>query len=140
MLEWLKWGAKITGLNSFTGTGTIILGLGVAMGAAASWLREDAKTACDAAWTLTLQSETEKLQKSELAKSKQIQALELKLAAKETEASVAAESAAHLMENQRDKIPLSDACNACRVPNARLWLRDESAPAVKAGKQSKPGT
>ena len=93
------------------------------MGAAATWLAEDAKQRCDTNWELKLSQESLKLQKLAEDRGTKITELEQKLKDVEEKKVAEAETEKKELEKQREKVPLSKACNECRVPNDRIWLR-----------------
>lgn len=119
----LKTILKFLGLSSWTGYGTILVGGLMIMGAAATWLAEDAKSRCDTSWELKLSQESLKLQALAAERGTKITELEAKLKESEEQKQAEALASAKELEKQREKIPLSKACNECRVPNDRIWLR-----------------
>lgn len=93
------------------------------MAAAATYLAEDAKHRCDTNWELKLSQESLKLQQLAAERGTKITELESKLRESEEQKQAEALASAKELEKQREKVPLSKACNECRVPNDRIWLR-----------------
>lgn len=132
-----SWISKALGLSRFAGTATFVAGLLIIISAAAAWIRDDAVNDCNVAWELKLVKEQEKLKNELAARGLKLKELEEKLLlALQREEQVTGENS-KLLEKQRERIPLSEACNACRVPNERLWVRPAGAPSRS---QSGPGS
>lgn len=139
VLPWLKAKAKSWfGLTNLTGPATMLAGLLVLFGAGINWFRDDAIRDTNAQWELRLQKEQARLRDNLVQREAKIRELEEKLREEQERVETATFANNQLLEKQREKIPLSEACNACRIPNERLWVR----PATRAssGDQSRPGS
>ena len=143
MLSWVTWGLgaakKWLGLTNLTGPATILAGLVLLFGAGVNWFREDAINDANAKWELKLAKEQAKLKDGLVAREVKLKELEEKLREEQLRVDAASMANANLLEKQRDTVPLSEACNSCRVPNERLWVRPGSARA-SGGLQSRPGS
>ena len=102
---------------------TILAAFLMASGAAANWLRDDARNDCNAAWEIKLGKANEAVLLELAARQKKLDDLQRILAATEGEAARLDSENRKLLEVQRASVPLSNACLACRIPNERLWLR-----------------
>lgn len=103
--------------------------------AALAWIREDAVRDTNAVWELKIVEQTAEL-KSEVARRvKKLEELQRILSATEMEAARLTKENSEHLEKQRETVPLSQACTACRIPNERLWLRvkPKAAPASVKG-------
>lgn len=127
MLIWLKWVSGLLGVSSWFGALTVVAGVVVAVTAAANWIKEDAVESCNVEWKGKLSAANVKLDKTVFDRSARIRELEEALAAKSSELALAEQRKESELENQRDKIPQSEACVACRIPNERLWLRKRAS-------------
>ena len=123
----LKWITNVTGLGAWTGGVTIMVGLLVAVGGIAGWLREDALSDCNARWKLELATRNSVLKDEVAAAAIKMKGLELKLAEALREADVAKENERIALEKQRETVPQTTDCLKCRVPNERLWRRPASS-------------
>ncbi len=112
----LKLGAQLT-------TYAAIL---VAFSAAAGWLREDAKNDARSEIRAEFQAANEKLLLENANRQKKLDIVQKVLLTTEEEAARLQAENKTLLEKQREAVPLSEACNLCRVPNERLWLRRPS--------------
>ncbi len=140
VLTWVKGKAKSwLGLTNLTGPATILAGLLVLFGAGVNWFREDAINDANAKWELKLAKEQAKLKDGLATREAKLKELEEKLREEQLRVDAASMANANLLEKQRETVPLSEACNVCRVPNERLWVRPGSARA-SGGLQSRPGS
>jgi len=130
---------KWFGLTNLTGPATILAGLILLFGAGVNWFREDAINDANAKWELRLAKEQAKLKDAALVRDNRIRSLEEKLQEEQQKADAATFANNQLLEKQRETVPLSEACNSCRVPNERLWVRPGSGRAADRV-QSKPGS
>ena len=130
---------KWFGLTNLTGPATILAGLLVLFGAGVNWFREDAINDANAKWELRLAKEQAKLKNDLGAREAKLRDLEEKLREEQLKVDAASMANANLLEKQRETVPLSEACNSCRVPNERLWVRPGAARA-SGGLQSRPGS
>lgn len=133
MFSLSKLAGLITGTSGFFGIGTLILGIIVALAAAASWMREDALNDCNTQWELKLAKANQELHNKIGEKNLKITALEKKLLEVDAALAAAVDLNRRALEKQRETVPLSDACTACRVPNERLWLRRPAKIGVEGG-------
>lgn len=107
-------------LDKLIGVGVLVGVVGVGL---ISWHEhgiQDAKSACNLEWKDKLRSasaETEQKLRTAQEKADVLQA-ELEVKAKGFEEKV--DSYVKALEAKREHIPLSDACNACRIPGDRL--------------------
>lgn len=95
----------------------------LALGAISAWIRDDAVRDTNAAWELKIAKQNQELHNKIGEKNLKIQALEQKLVEVDNALAAAVDMNRKAVEKQRVSVPLSEACNACRVPNERLWLR-----------------
>jgi len=134
LLSWVK---KLTGFGAWAGTATIVVGLVVAFSAAATWLREDAANDCDARWKLELSNLRAGALAAEAKQNRRIAELESKLGTKLSELEAVEKVKDDALDKQANSIPLSEACNVCRIPNESIWLREQprgaTAPTLRTG-------
>jgi len=95
----------------------------LALGAVSAWIRDDAVRDTNAAWELKLTKAAQELHNKVGERNLKIQALEQKLVEVDQALAAAVDLNRKVVEKQRASVPLSEACNACRVPNERLWMR-----------------
>lgn len=103
--------------------GSMVLGLS----ASAHWLREDAFNDCNAQWELKIAKANASVLAGVAEKDRKIKDLETKLLSVADKADQMEKENALLLKVQRDGTPLGDDCKRCRVPNARIWLRPNTA-------------
>jgi len=128
----LKTVLKTLGLDSWLGTGTIILGIFLAMSAAATWLREDGIRQCTSEWELKIAQEALKIEKAVAERNRKIVELEQKLKEAEDADGRKAEEERQKLDKQRDAVSLSADCIRCRVPNARIWVQSGKASRISS--------
>ena len=102
---------------------TTYAGLILALTAGADWLRNDAKNDVRMEIREEFREANDQLKLEVAEKQKKLDLLQKVLAATEIEAAKLSKENTEKLEKQREAIPLSEACNACRVPNEQLWLR-----------------
>ena len=111
------------GFTKWAGAGTLVMGFLVGSSALAVWLRDDAIKDCNAAWELKIAKANNDLVTQLAAKQARITALEVRLAEGEAKASLEDIKRKEELEKQREQIALSKECDACRIPNERIWVR-----------------
>lgn len=140
VLGWLRGRAKSWfGLTNLTGPATMLAGLLVLFGAGVNWFREDAIRDADSRWELKLAKEQAKLKDGLATREAKLKELEDRLREEQLKVDAASMANANLLEKQRETVPLSEACNVCRVPNERLWVRPGAGRAADRV-QSRPGS
>ena len=121
-LSVLKWvWDKVAG--KWTGVATVVAGVLVLISAATAWIKEDAVEVCNANWKLEIASKNAEAVKAASKRESRIRDLESKLQAAGAAEEAKAKELENVLELQRDKVPLSEACVACRIPNEHLWVR-----------------
>lgn len=123
----LKWGAQLT----------TYAGVFLAATAALAWVREDAIRDTREAVKLEYAEQTIKLKDEVARRVKKSDDLQRILETTEKEAASLLAKNNELLEKQRETVPLSNACDQCRIPNERLWLR---RPGVKVAPASAKGS
>lgn len=113
----------LLGVTNLAGAATVVVGLVVALSAAAGWMREDAIKDCNAQWELKLAKANAELAKAVSLRDAQLTNLQEKLRLAQDAQAAAQVETSRVLELQREQIPLSEACMACRVPNEHLWVR-----------------
>lgn len=120
LLEWVK---KLTGLSAWAGTTTLVVGVLVAVGGIAGWLREDALNDCNVKWELQIAKRSAALKEQVANAEIAMKSLELRLAEALREAEVSKANETKALEKQRENTPQTADCAKCRIPNERIWLR-----------------
>ncbi len=135
-LSVLGWVKDALGLRKLGGALTILAGVLVLGGAAIAFVRDEAVDKCNLEWKLKLSKEQEKLREKLAARDREVVSLQeqVKLSQEKEEDAIEAHKA--LLEKQREQVPLSEACTACRIPNERLWVRPTGGAPGRA--QSRP--
>lgn len=113
--------------SGLLGWGFLVGGSILALSASAHWLREDAFNDCNTAWELKVSKQNVELLASLAKRNGMILDLETKLFAMRERSEILAADNAKLLEKQREATPQTDDCKRCRVPNARIWLRNSAA-------------
>ncbi len=110
---------------------TFYAGMILAFSAGAAWLREDAKKDAQVEVRAEFEAANAQLRVDLAAKEKKLGLLQNVLLTTEKEAARLQDENTKLLEKQRETVPLSDACDQCRIPNERLWRRPgrKAAPA-----------
>ena len=117
---------------------TTYAGIFLAATAALAWVREDAVRDTREGLKLEFVEANAKLKDEVSRRVRKVEDLQRILEATEKEAALLLSKNQEMLEKQRETIPLSQACTACRIPNERLWLRRPShsvkgAPASAKG-------
>ena len=108
--------------------------------AAAAWLRDDAKNDALAEAKLQYEAANNELKLEVARRVKKLDELTNILKTTEQEAARLQGENTVLLEKQRETVPLSEACNSCRIPNERLWLRGKAtADRIKGSVHPKSG-
>ena len=107
----------------------------IALGATAAvdWLRTDARNDERAVIAAEYAKQNADLKDEVARRVKKSEDLQRILQATELEAARLADENKQHLEKQRETVPLSQACTACRIPNERLWLRRPGIKAAPAG-------
>lgn len=103
---------------------TTYAGMFLAISAGIAWLREDAKKDALAEVRAEMQVQLDAARAEALLKAQKLEFVTKVLKGTEDEAARLSGENQALLEKQRETVPLSEACNTCRIPNDRLWLRE----------------
>ncbi len=138
-LSVLKWvWDKVAG--KWTGVATVVAGVLVLLSAATAWIKEDAVEVCNANWKLEIAGKNAEAAKAATRRESRIRDLESKLQAAGAAEEAKAKELENVLEKQRDAIPLSEACMACRIPNEHIWVRPGAPHSSPARKSSSKGS
>lgn len=88
-----------------------------------AWLRDDAISDNNREWELKIAKRNQELHNKIGEQNLKLSELERKLLEADQALQAATELNRKALEKQRVSVPLSAACDACRIPNERLWLR-----------------
>lgn len=139
-LSVLKWIWEKVG-GKWTGVATVVAGVLVLVSAATAWIKEDAVEVCNANWKLEIASKNAEATKAASKRESRIRDLESKLQVAGAAEEAKAKELENVLEKQRETIPLSEACVACRIPNEHLWVRSRTpANSSSTRKQSPKGS
>lgn len=134
------WGLGVTGLSSpFL---LLVVATGLAMAAAAAWMRDEALDKCNASWQIELALKNNEILALTRERDQMIAVKDREIAARMAAAESKAHEEAALLKEQANEFPLSLDCAKCRVPNERIWVRKSAAAPTASSNRSKaaPGS